>query len=38
MYVKELLKIFNWCYKNCRLLKEWKETQTIFIDKGDKEN
>lgn len=37
VYVKELLKIFNWCYKNGRLMKEQKETQTIFIDKGDKE-
>lgn len=37
VYIKEILKIFNWCYKEGKLMEEWKETQTIFIDKGDKE-
>lgn len=37
LFLTELLKIFNWCFKNGFLMKEWKEVQTIFIDKGNKE-
>lgn len=36
-FMKELLVIFNWCYKRGNQIEEWQEHRTIFIDKGDKE-
>lgn len=33
----ELLKIFNGCFTNEYMMKEWKRNQVIFIDKPNKE-
>lgn len=36
-YKRELLKIINYCYKHGVMMEEWKENDTIFIDKWNKE-
>ncbi|KMQ90820.1 rna-directed dna polymerase from mobile element jockey-like protein [Lasius niger] len=36
-FKEELLTLFNWIYENGRLFEDWKDYQTIFIDKGNKE-
>ncbi|XP_036138909.1 uncharacterized protein LOC105828312 [Monomorium pharaonis] len=36
-FKEEVLKLFNYCYENSVMFKEWKEQQTIFIDKANKE-
>lgn len=33
----EISKIINYCFEKEIMMKEWKQTQTICIDKGDKE-
>lgn len=35
---KQLLKIFNFCFKEGYIMRQWKEVQTIFIVKGNKED
>lgn len=32
----ELLKLYNYAYEKNYMFKDWKENQTIFIDKGKK--
>lgn len=32
-YKKEVLKIMNFCFKEGKIVKNWKKVQTIFIAK-----
>lgn len=36
-YKIELLSIMNFCFEQGTMMEEWKENDTIFIDKGNKE-
>lgn len=36
-FKKEILRLFNWCFMEGKQFNEWKEHQTVFIDKGNQE-
>lgn len=36
-YKNELLQIMNFCFENGVMMNDWKDNDTIFIDKGNKE-